>query len=127
MWRIRTILFTVVFAAIAGSAAAQNAPAGSKGKDMYAKYMCYTCHGWDGHGGSGAVLMGMKLNQNGFVSYVRAGGTVGRIGAAGRMPSYSTKVLPDPDLVEIFNYIKSWPEAKPAKDIPLLNQLLREN
>src|ERR1700733_5678770 len=70
----------------------------SRGKELFGnKYMCYTCHGWDGHGGSGATLSGIKLNQAGFMTYVRTGGS-GTPGVGGRMPSYSNKVIPDKDL-----------------------------
>jgi mono/diheme cytochrome c family protein len=99
----------------------------ARGKDLFGKkYMCYTCHGWDGHGGSGAQLAGMKLNQAGFTAYVRKGGA-GAAGVAGRMPSYSTKTVPVQDLADIFAYVKTLPEAKPAKSIPVLDKILSEN
>ena len=99
----------------------------TRGKDLFGKkYMCYTCHGWDGHGGSGAQLAGMKLNQAGFMAYVRKGGA-GAGGVAGRMPSYSTKTVPDQDLADIFVYVKTLPEPKLAKDIAVLDQILSQN
>jgi mono/diheme cytochrome c family protein len=128
--RTLRVFFLTAAIAIGCTAAAAQSPAGdaSRGKDMFGKkYMCYTCHGWDGHGGSGAILSGLKLNQAGFTSYVRAGGSAGRIGAAGRMPAYSAKVLPDQELADIFAYVKTLRESPAAKDIPLLNQILREN
>ena len=41
----------------------------------------------------------------------------------GSMPAFTEKVLPDPELRDIYAYLKSIPAAKPAKDIPLLNQI----
>lgn len=116
---------------ICGAALTANAqsPAGDagRGKDLFGKkYMCYTCHGWDGHGGSGAQLAGLKMNQSAFMAYVRSGGG-GTPGVGGRMPSYSTKVIPDRELADIFAYVKTLPAPGAAKDIPLLNQILSQN
>jgi mono/diheme cytochrome c family protein len=123
---IKTTLLVLTLAA--GMAFAQG-PAGDagRGKDMFGKkYMCYTCHGWDGHGGSGAVLMGLKLNQVGFTAYVRKGGG-GAAGQGGRMPAYTAKTVPDQDLADIFAYVKTLPEPPAAKSIPALTQILSQN
>jgi mono/diheme cytochrome c family protein len=114
---------------LAGGMALAQGPAGDagRGKDMFGKkYMCYTCHGWDGHGGSGAVLAGLKLNQAGFNSYVRKGGA-GSVGVGGRMPAYTTKTVPEQDLADIFAYLKTLPEPPAAKSIPALTQILSQN
>jgi mono/diheme cytochrome c family protein len=113
---------------VSGAASAQNATGdAARGKDLFgAKNMCYTCHGWDGHGGSGAVLSGMKMNQTAFMAYVRSGGA-GTAGVGGRMPSYSVKVIPDKDLADIYAYIKTLPGSPAAKDIPALKQILDQN
>ena len=105
------------------------APTGDaeRGKDLFGKkYMCYTCHGWDGHGGSGAVLSDLKLNQAGFTAYVRKGGP-GVVGVGGRMPSYSAKTVPDQDLADIYAFVKTFPSSPAAKSIPLLNTILGQN
>jgi mono/diheme cytochrome c family protein len=101
--------------------------AAARGKDLFGKkYMCYTCHGWDGHGGFGATLAGLKLNQNGFMAYVRRGGP-GTPGVGGRMPAYTTKTIPDEDLADIYAYVKAFPAPSAANRIPLLNQILNQN
>src|SRR5437667_4008184 len=110
---------TLLVLTIAGAMAFAQETSGdaTRGKDLFGKkYMCYTCHGWDGHGGSGAQLAGLKLNQAGFTAYVRKGGP-GAAGVGGRMPSYTTKTVPDQDLADIFAYVKTLPEPKPAKSI----------
>jgi mono/diheme cytochrome c family protein len=123
---IKAILLIVTLAAAMAHAQAPSGDA-ARGKDMFGKkYMCYTCHGWDGHGGSGATLAGLKLNQAGFMAYVRKGGP-GTVGQGGRMPSYTAKTVPDQDLADIFAYVKTLPEPQPAKNIPLLNQILSQN
>ena len=127
---MKTILLALTLAAMAcGPMAFAQDPAGdaARGKDLYGKkYMCYTCHGWDGHGGSGAVLSGLKMNQAGFMAYVRKGGA-GTPGVGGRMPAYTAKTVPDQDLADIYAYIKTLPVSKPAKDIPALQTILSQN
>jgi mono/diheme cytochrome c family protein len=60
----------------------------------------------------------MPLNQAGFIGFVRN---------AGRMPSYSSKVLSDDKLADIFAYVKTLPTSPDAKNIPLIQELLKEN
>jgi mono/diheme cytochrome c family protein len=99
----------------------------ARGKEFFGKkYMCYTCHGSDGHGGFGAILAGLKLTQNGFMAYVRRGGP-GAPGVGGRMPAYTTKTIPDQDLADIYAYVKTFPVPSPVGSIPLLEQILRQN
>jgi mono/diheme cytochrome c family protein len=38
------------------------------------------------------------------------------------MPPYTTKVVSDQDLADIYTYLKSLPPPPPASSIPLLNQ-----
>jgi mono/diheme cytochrome c family protein len=104
---------------IALSAIAQT-PAGDAkhGKELFLSYSCYSCHSFDGHGGAGARLVPMPLNQAGFIAFVRN---------AGRMPSYSSKVLPDAQLADIYAYIKTLPTSPDAKSIPLIQELLKQN
>jgi mono/diheme cytochrome c family protein len=95
-------------------------PAGDAkhGKDLFLSYACYSCHSFDGHGGAGARLVPMPLNQAGFISFVRN---------AGRMPTYGPKVISDAQLVDIYAYIKTLPTSRDAKSIPLIQELLKEN
>jgi mono/diheme cytochrome c family protein len=95
-------------------------PAGDAkhGKDLFVTYACYSCHSFDGHGGAGARLVPMPLNQAGFIAFVRN---------AGRMPTYGPKVIPDAQLVDIYAYIKTLPTSPDAKSIPLIQELLKEN
>jgi mono/diheme cytochrome c family protein len=108
----------LLLASFAVLACAQS-PAGDAkhGKELFLSYACYSCHSFDGHGGAGARLVPMPLNQAGFMAFVRN---------AGRMPSYSSKVLSDVQLGDIYAYIKSLPTSPDAKNIPLIQQLLKE-
>ena len=42
------------------------------------------------------------------------------------MPAYTDKVITDQELTDIHAYLQTLPKAKPAKDIPLLNDLLKK-
>lgn len=104
---------------VAATANAQS-PSGNaaNGKVLFdTKYRCYTCHGWDGHGGQGARLVPMKLSQAAFLAYVRN---------PRQMPPYTSKTVPDPEMADIYAYIKSLPESPEAKNIPFLNQLMNQ-
>jgi mono/diheme cytochrome c family protein len=92
------------------------------GKELFTKYSCYACHGFSGQNGNGARLVPMKFPQAGFIAYVR------NPPRANQMPSYSTKVLADADLADIYAYIKTLPDsAPPAASIPILSRILSQN
>ncbi len=118
----------IVFLALSASAAAQNS---SAGKTLFeTKYRCYACHGFSGQNGPGARLVPMKLTRDAFFAFVRhprdprPGSSPA--GQQDRMPAYSAKVLPDPQLADIYAYIKTLPDSRPAKEIPLLNEIAGE-
>ena len=79
------------------------------------KYTCYACHGFSGQNGPGARLVPMPLTESAFIAYVRNP-------RARQMPSYSTKVLSDGQLADVYAYVKTLPPSRAAKDIPELNQ-----
>jgi mono/diheme cytochrome c family protein len=87
------------------------------GKELYLKYSCYACHGYDGHGGAGARLVPMRMNPPGFTAYVRN---------PRQMPPYTAKVLSDAQLADLFAYIKSLPESPPASNIALLTRIINQ-
>jgi cytochrome c553 len=100
----------------------------TNGKALYeTKYRCYTCHGYSGQNGPGARLVPMKMTQQAFFAFVRhprdPRKDTSPSGQQDRMPPYSAKTLPDAELADIYAHIKSLPDSRPAKDIPLLNQI----
>ena len=101
----------------AGQAPAADA---ATGKELYARYTCYGCHGFSGQNGPGNRLVPMRMSQTGFTGYVR------RPPRPKLMPSYSTKVLSDAQLGDIFAYLRTLPDAPQAKDIPLLVEIQKE-
>lgn len=109
----------LVFAAalFTGMAAAQ-APSGNgdNGKRLFLRDGCWECHGYAGQGGrDGARIAATALSAQGLIRYVRR--------PAGAMPAYTEKVISDQELTDIWAYLKSLPAPKPAKDIPLLNEI----
>ena len=103
----------------AASAMAQNAaPAGdaARGKTMWVKYNCYSCHGYDGHGGAGAKVAPKPIAVNAFIALVRHP-------PASTMPTFTAKVVPDADLRDMWTYLNSLPAPAEVKDVPLLKQI----
>jgi len=95
---------------------AQTAGNPENGGRLYVKDGCFECHGYAGQGGSaGPRIAATPLNAQTLIRYVRR--------PFGAMPAFTQKVLPDPELADIYAYLKSLPPAKSAKDIPLLKQL----
>jgi mono/diheme cytochrome c family protein len=89
-----------------------------QGKDLFVKYSCYACHGYNGQGsGNGARLVPMRMNAVGFANFVRN---------PGRMPPYGSQVLSDAQLADLFAFIRSLPGSPQAKDIPLLAKIIGE-
>jgi mono/diheme cytochrome c family protein len=79
----------------------------ANGKRLYATYGCYQCHGREAQGSSAT---GPRLGPNpiayaAFARYVRQ--------PAGQMPPYTTKVLPDAELTEIYAFVEAVP--RPAR------------
>lgn len=86
-----------------------------KGKQIFLKDGCYSCHGYDGHGGVAPKLAPRPIPVVAFIAIVRHP-------PASSMPTYSPKVMSDSELTDVWAYLKSIPDPPAAKNIPLLNQ-----
>jgi ubiquinol-cytochrome c reductase cytochrome c subunit len=111
--------FLALVIAAAASAQAQPpqrdaAPAGNamEGKKLYISYGCYQCHGFEAQGSSatGPRLGPRPIAFATFSRYVRQ--------PTGQMPPYTTKVVSDADLANIYAFVSSRPA--PRSNIPLL-------
>jgi mono/diheme cytochrome c family protein len=121
---IGALLLLAASALLAQTPAAQGekseaAPAGNPetGKKIFTKDGCYECHGREGQGaaqGAGPRIGPLQLSFEAFTKYVHQ--------PTGQMPPYTSKVISDQDLADIYAYLQSRPKATPSKDIPLLNQ-----
>jgi ubiquinol-cytochrome c reductase cytochrome c subunit len=121
------VLVFAAFVTLSAAAAAQaperpaaQAPKGDagNGRKLYHEASCYYCHGTVGQGGLVAVGPRVALvprSVESFIGYVRK--------PSGRMSAYSAAVLSDAELTDIYAYLRTLPAAKPAKEIPLLEQL----
>ena len=93
---------------------AGNAEAGEK---IFIKDGCYECHGREGQGAAQASGPRIGPSQRfirPFIKYVRQ--------PTGQMPPYTSAVISDQELTDIYAYLQSRSRATPSKDIPLLNQ-----
>ena len=99
-----------------GTQSQQAARAGNaeNGKRLFTNYGCYQCHGREAQGG----VAGPRIGPNpipfaAFSRYVRQPG--------GQMPPYTSKVVSDAELADIYAFLRSLPQPRPAREIPLLN------
>ena len=104
---------------IATPALAQNAGDAARGKDLFTRDACYTCHGTTGSGGGalgGPRLAHAGLTPNAILNELRH--------PRAAMPAYSEKILSDAEAADIVAFIQSLSrEPEPdARKIPLLNQ-----
>ena len=91
-------------------------PSAANGRRLFEKDGCYQCHGYAAQGGrDGARLAATAMNAQSFTRYVRR--------PFGAMPAFTPKVLSDPELTDIYTYLKALPAATPSKDIPALSHL----
>jgi ubiquinol-cytochrome c reductase cytochrome c subunit len=97
--------------------AAQAAPQGDpiKGKANFERVGCYQCHGHMGQGGREGPRIAdpVSLAWPALQAWVRT--------TSGDMPPYTTKVLSDQELIDIYAYLQSVPKAPDYKTIPLLS------
>jgi len=87
------------------------------GGRIFVSYGCYECHGRVGQGSqqTGAPRIGPPaLTIDAFARYIHA--------PTGNMPPYTSKVVSDQDVADMYAFLKSVPAAPAAKDIRLLNQ-----
>ena len=109
-------ILILVAAAVLSSTFAQS-PEGdaAKGKQLFLNDGCYQCHGREGQGGAaGARIAPGPVPLKVMIAYVRH--------PTGQMPPLTAKVVSDAELADIYAFLKTIPEPKPVKDIPLLNQ-----
>jgi mono/diheme cytochrome c family protein len=108
--------------AVTNVAGAQNPPEPSGtsgnadiGKKLYTNYYCYACHGTEGQGGrDGARIAPNPPPFNTLRTYLRK--------PSGAMPPYTSKVVTDQELADIYAYLKTIQPPPALKDIPLLAQ-----
>jgi mono/diheme cytochrome c family protein len=122
MTRFPLVSLAIAAIALGGAltiARAQDAPAGdvANGKRVYLADGCFMCHGRSGQGGAyngpAPVLAKTEMPFDGFKGQLR--------NPVDDMPAYSTAVMTDQQIADIYAFVQSLPGRRNAKDIPLLN------
>jgi mono/diheme cytochrome c family protein len=110
-WQFAVAACAAVFGLWSGPALAADA---TRGKQTYIRVGCFECHGHVGQGGAaGLKLAPDPLPFDALATFVRT--------TSGQMPRYSTKILSDDDLADIYAYLQSVPKPPDPKSIPALN------
>jgi len=98
------------------TAKATDAPPGNakNGRAVYTKAGCYECHGREGQGGAGTgpKLGPAPIPYGAFVFQVRA--------PRDQMPPYTSKVLSDAELADIYAFVQAAPLPPKVDSNPLL-------
>jgi ubiquinol-cytochrome c reductase cytochrome c subunit len=97
---------------------ATTAPRGDAeaGQKLYVSYGCYQCHGREAQGSSatGPRLGPRPIAFTAFSNYVRR--------PSGQMPLYSSKVVSDADMANIYAFVQARPTPASVQEIPLLRE-----
>ena len=106
-----SLCISLLFSAQSGFAASAE-----KGRENFMKNGCWQCHGTWGQGGAAGLRLAPNPKPLAYISaFIR--------NSNGPMPPYSTKVLSEEDLGDIYAYLQSIPASPDPKNIPLLNDL----
>lgn len=111
---------TLLAALFACAHAQADGPAGSaeKGKALYMKNMCYTCHGTVGQGGERGAGPKLAPDPFPFVAFEMQLRT-----PRGVMPRFPKEYVSDQELADIYQYVASQTAGPKADRIPLLKGL----
>jgi ubiquinol-cytochrome c reductase cytochrome c subunit len=86
------------------------------GRRLYVDRACWQCHGMEAQGGgiAGPRLAGRVQAWAAFSAYVRA--------PTEEMIPYTTRVLPDSELADIFEFLRTLPPPPAVDTIPALRR-----
>lgn len=112
----------ILLSAVVASAAVAAEPSAKRGRDLFMKVGCYTCHGTEGQGsGAGLNLSADPLPADAIANFIR--NTDPTTPSFAAMPSYSEKVLSDADVADIAAFLASIPPPKSPDSIAALKDL----
>ena len=122
-WMLVAGVLVGTAAGVIGQTPAAKPPAGNavNGRQLFTKMSCHYCHGTEGQGSIAGVGPRIALVSRGYDSFARY---VRR--PAGRMTGYSEKILPEPELIDIYAFLRALPAARPVAEIPLLEQMRKK-
>ena len=85
------------------------------GRQIYVTYGCYQCHHDAAHGGrTGSRLAPRPIAFAAFARYVRA--------PRNQMPPYTTEIVTDQELADIYAFLLTVPPPPVVESIPILNE-----
>ena len=104
----RVVLFAIAVCAVAcvSSGAVPDRAHLAHGRQLYIADGCAQCHGYSGQGTVGPRLAPNPIPLDIFTRQMR--------NPRGVMPVYTSKVLSEADLADIYAYLKSVPQPLPA-------------
>lgn len=122
-WMLAAGVFVGTAASVLGQTPAATPPPGDavNGRQLFTRMSCHYCHGTEGQGsiaGVGPRIALVSRSYDSFARYVRR--------PAGRMTAYSEKILPEPELIDIYAFLRALPAARPVSEIPLLEQMRKK-
>jgi ubiquinol-cytochrome c reductase cytochrome c subunit len=87
--------------------------ASARGRKLYVSYGCYQCHGYEAQGSSatGPRLGPGPIAVAAFSAYVRR--------PTGQMPPYTSKVLTDAEMSDIYGFVQTRPVPPPVRELTL--------
>lgn len=87
-----------------------------RGKALFDKVGCWECHGYSGQGGTGPMsgprIARTRLPQEVFIALLRR--------PISMMPPYGPALLTDQQIADLYAFLQSRPQPKPAAEISLL-------
>jgi mono/diheme cytochrome c family protein len=105
------------FLAVSASGIAQTTPAAGNaqnGRRLFAADGCYQCHGYEAQG---ATPTGPRLGPK-PIAFVQFSKHVRQ--PTGQMPPYTSKVVPDAALADIYAFLQSLPSPPAVDSVPAL-------
>jgi ubiquinol-cytochrome c reductase cytochrome c subunit len=112
--RLSSFAFVAVLALgtiVSGAAAAAGADL-ARLKAVYVKSGCWSCHGYEGQGGSTGPKISPPAAYPAFSTFVRT--------TSGAMPPFTAAVLPEQDLRDLHAYLQAIPPGPNPATIPVL-------
>jgi mono/diheme cytochrome c family protein len=103
---IRALITTA--SALLVAALVSAAPAAAD-RELFVRYGCYQCHGYEGQGGEALRIAPSPYPFEAFAAKVRK--------PASEMPAYAPEVLSDANLQALYRYVRAIPE--PPADLRL--------
>jgi ubiquinol-cytochrome c reductase cytochrome c subunit len=128
---VLAVIMTIVYGpAIAASV---EAPIGNaeRGRELFVRNGCFACHGYDGQGGSytGPQIAPNPLPWQAIAVFIRNPRGLNPPYLAwpfNVMPPFTSRMVSDADVQDIYAYLKSRPAPTNVKNIPTFKKQLQE-